>query len=568
MARANLLDTKTVNLLALIGNGKSFEVPPFQRDYSWSEEQWEDLWNDIQYLRANPEERHYMGSLVVERKTDAEFKIIDGQQRLATLSVFALAVIRHLGELAENGIEPDENRERSREARRNFIGQKDPVSLTESSKLTLNQTDRDFYQDNLVSLRSPKNLRALPKSSGLLWNCLNWFYARIAEEEPLRRSGVALADLLNNVVAKGLLFIQISVDDDMNAYTVFETLNARGLELSATDLLKNYLFSRIKSQGDLAALERRWRALVITVRQERFPEFLRYHLLCEYRQIRQQRLFKLIRSKVTAPKDVFELIEALENRAELFAALRDVNHSYWIDRPENKLFVRELALFGVKQMTPLVFATWERLGREDFARVMKMLTIISFRHTVIGSRNPNELEPAYHSAAKAVLDGEATTPRQIFGKLESIYVPDERFQPDFAEFERSTHGEGKKLVKYILCRLESEQRDGIVNDEVDPATIEHILPENPAEVWEDSIPRKQWDRVVYRLGNLTLLEAGANREAGNGDYAVKANAYEKSGYRITQEIASRNPEEWSIARLEDRQLRMASRAAHLWRVDF
>lgn len=87
MARTNLLNTRTANYLDLLGNGRIYRVPPYQRDYSWEEEQWEDLWNDILELRGHPGERHYMGALVVEGRSDREFLIIDGQQRLATFSV-------------------------------------------------------------------------------------------------------------------------------------------------------------------------------------------------------------------------------------------------------------------------------------------------------------------------------------------------------------------------------------------------------------------------------------------------------------------------------------------------
>ena len=88
-----MLNTRTINYLELIGNGKSHGAPPYQCDYSWSKEQWEDLWNDIIELMPDSQERHYMGALVVQEKSDREFLVIDGQQRLATLSLFALAVI-------------------------------------------------------------------------------------------------------------------------------------------------------------------------------------------------------------------------------------------------------------------------------------------------------------------------------------------------------------------------------------------------------------------------------------------------------------------------------------------
>lgn len=82
MSRATMLNTRTISFLELIGNGKRYRVPPYQRDYSWSEEQWEDLWNDILALRQQTNEYHYMGALVVqEASSDHDLLIIDGQQR-------------------------------------------------------------------------------------------------------------------------------------------------------------------------------------------------------------------------------------------------------------------------------------------------------------------------------------------------------------------------------------------------------------------------------------------------------------------------------------------------------
>jgi uncharacterized protein with ParB-like and HNH nuclease domain len=297
MARSNVLNARTTNFLELLGNGRNYRVPPYQRDYSWEEEQWEDLWSDIQELRGNSEERHYMGALVVEGTSDREFRIIDGQQRLASLSLLALAVIAKLKDLADAGLEAEANRERAAALRTRFIGEKDPASLIESSKLFLNETDNSFYQDYLVQLRPPLNPRGLTKSSNLLWECYKYFRNNL-DKIPEYSKGEPLAELISEIVGRQLLFILITVENDINAYMVFETLNARGLELTTTDLLKNYLFSRVKVESDLQALQRRWRTMLATIRQERFPEFLRYHLLCQHSKIRSQRLFKLVRARL------------------------------------------------------------------------------------------------------------------------------------------------------------------------------------------------------------------------------------------------------------------------------
>lgn len=565
MAKTNLLKTQDTTFLDLIGNGKIYRVPAYQRDYSWGEEHWEDLWNDILELKATPQARHYMGALVVEARSDREFLIIDGQQRLATLSILALAVIDCLKVLPGDASEQAANQDRAGRLRARFIGEKDPASLVESSKLFLNETDDAFYQDYLVQLRQPNNPRGLPKSNQQLWQCFQWFRKRLGETNG---SGTELATLLSETIARHLLFIQITVEDELNAYTVFETLNARGLELSSTDLLKNYLFSRIKVATDLSALQRRWKALLIVVKPERFPDFLRYHLLCETPKIRKQRLFKQVREAVREPREVFDLMCALEARAELFAALDDAEHEYWIENPEARPYIRELRLFKVRQMTPLLFAAWEKMTPPDFVRVLKLVSVVSFRYTIISGLNTNELEPAYHKAAKAILAGQAGTPADVFGHLKSIYVPDEKFSRDFLVKEMETAGQRKHLAKFILCRLETDASGKPCDYEADPGTIEHILPENPPGEWDACFAPERQPDFIYRIGNLTLLESSLNRHIGNGLLAHKRSAYERSAYQLTQLLANTAPEDWTPAALEARQQDMATRATHLWRSDF
>ena len=566
-----MLNATTTTYLDLIGNGKRYRVPPYQRDYSWTEEEWEDLWNDVVDLHREPGSRHYMGAVVVEAESDREFLVIDGQQRLATIGIFTLAVIRKLHRMAERGIDPERNRERAQELRNRFIGEKDPASLVESSRLNLNETDDAFYQDYLVQLRNPHNPRGLHRSGALLWKCFGYFSDRLDELPDVRDDGEALTKVLSETIARRLLFINITVDDDFNAYTVFETLNARGLELTTTDLLKNYLFSKVTATGDLDALKRRWQSLVATVTPQRFSDFLRYHLLCERANIRKQRLFKLVREQIRTPEQVFGLLDALEARAELFAALSDAGHDYWTDLPNAKPFVRELVLFRARQMTPLLFAAWERFRIDTpdyFVRILKLVSIVTFRYSAVSALNPNALESVYHEAARAVLDGNAGAPRAVFDLLRPIYVDDDRFRDDFARLAVRARGQRRKLAKYILCRLEVDARGSPCDHETDPATIEHILPQNPADGWSEDFPPRQWEGAINRLGNLTLLESSRGREIGSAPYARKRPAYERSGYTLTNRISAIAPEAWTLPLLETRQQELASRAVHIWRSDF
>lgn len=176
MAKINLLDTRTTSFGDLIGNGKIYKVPDFQRDYSWKEENWEDLWQDILVLVDN-ESSHYMGVIVLQNSltSDKNFTIIDGQQRLATLSIIAIAIINKIQQLIDQEIEAEANKDRRDILKRNYLGDKDPRSLRYSSKLLLNKNNDDFYQGNLINLRQPFNIRSLNKSNQLLWQAFEYY---------------------------------------------------------------------------------------------------------------------------------------------------------------------------------------------------------------------------------------------------------------------------------------------------------------------------------------------------------------------------------------------------------
>ena len=217
---------------------------------------------------------------------------------------------------------------------------------------------------------------------------------------------------------------------------------------------------------------------------------------------------------------------------------------------------------------PLLFAAWESFSGNDFVRVLKLVSVTSFRYTVVSGLNPNALEPVYHRAAKAVMEGNAGTPAAVFDHLEPIYVDDERTRQNVALLAVDTRGQRKKLAKYILARLEQDAAGRACDPETDPGTIEHILPENPVDAWEEAFPTERWEVSVYRLGNLTLLEPAANRNVGNSIHTGKLDAYRNSAYALTRQLPEMAPERWTQELMDERQRRLAERAVHLWKSDF
>jgi hypothetical protein len=427
----------------------------------------------------------------------------------------------------------------------------------------LNENNNDFYQSNLINLRKPLNVRSLAKSNQLLWQAFQYFSNRLEELLEVLRSGEKLATFLADTVAQRLLFIQINVEDELNAYTVFETLNARGIELSSTDLLKNYLFSLFRGPDDLQEAQRQWRRIVSTVQMEKFPEFLRYYLSLEQTRVRRERLFKLVRESVVDAQQAFDLLDQLENYSSLFIALGNSNDEFWRDTPGNQPYIRELELFRVKQAYSTLFAAYKKFSPENFTRLLKLVCVLSFRYTVVSSLNPNELETLYNKVAIAITNGETTNPRQVFDGLRSVYVSDEKFLQDFSLLSISTKGQKKKLVRYILCKLEADASHIDVDE--DSFSIEHILPESPTDGWRQNFTDTQVEEMTYRIGNLIPLEPNLNRQVGNELYLIKRRAYQKSVYTLTKNILA---EEWTPSTLTTRQGHLAQRAVQIWRSGF
>lgn len=563
MAEKNLMTPSTTSLNGLLGNGLTYKVPVFQRDYSWRTDNWIDLWEDIKIV-LNTGKDHYMGAVVLQKIGEKNFLVIDGQQRFTTLSVLALAVIKKIQDLIDNNFESDDNTERINELRRGFLGQKDPASLLYSSKLFLNENNDPFYQRNLLQLLPPINERTLIDSDRLLWNAFTFFYNQINELFP-NPTGVDLATFLSKQIGDKTMFIKIEVEDELSAYTLFETLNYRGVDLTVTDLLKNYLFSLI-SPSDLRIAKDIWKRIATSIGIDRFPVFLRHFWISRKPLVRQEQLFKTIRNEIKKNQQVFNLLNDLDNYSDLYLALQDPYNILWQGEREKIKRIRELKLFGVKQQLPLLMVAKEKFVDQEYNKLLKVISILSFRYNVIGSRQANRMEELYNSVSQKIFNDNITTAQQVFNELKELYIPDEDFRNDFSTLELYSYGRSKKLARYILFELENNLMQGGDRDyELDPATIEHILPENPTNDWDTDFPQVVQEKYIYRVGNYSLLEDHLNRDCENLPFDRKKAFYIRSQYILSNTI---NYNDWNPNTLNVRQNDLARRATSIWRIPY
>jgi len=567
MAATNF-KTENNTFRKLIGNGLTYRIPRFQRDYSWTDEEWEDLWSDLLgTLAPSGEPGHYMGYLVLQSGDDKSFEVIDGQQRLTTISIIVLAILKNIQRLIDAGNEAEPNRRRMEQIRQTYVGYLDPVTLVTRSKLTLNRNNNSYFQNHLVPL-GPLPQRGFRASEHLLRKAFDWFDKKVAEQikDVADSRGMRLAQLMEDMSDR-LFFTVITVTDELNAYKVFETLNARGVRLSATDLLKNFLFSVLDrkqpDEHELHTLEERWEAMVGRLGAESFPDFLRVHWNSRRSFARQAELFKTIRAQVATRDAVFKLLRDMEEDLDTYLALSSPEASDWA--PDIKAMASTLRTFNVRQPFPLLMAARRAFDASEFAGLMRACVAISMRFNVICGYSTAEQERTYNAVSERIGRGDVKTLASALAAMQSVYPGDAAFRAAFSEKSiRTTQARNNRVVRYILCALEKHVSGQDLGFTSDSFNVEHVLPQSPQAGW-DVFSNEEAESMVYRLGNMTLLQSGANKDLGNAAYTAKRKVYERSPFGVTAKLAADNAE-WSPERIAAHQTWMAHQATSIWRI--
>ena len=567
MAATNF-KTENNTFRKLIGNGLTYRIPRFQRDYSWTNEEWEDLWLDLLgTLKDDGEPAHYMGYLVLQSADDKTFDVIDGQQRLTTISIIVLAVLKNIQRQIEAGNDAEANKRRKDQILQTYVGYLDPVTLVARPKLTLNRNNNNYFQTYLVPLGHLPQ-RGFRASEHLLRKAFDWFDKQVAAflKASTGNEGMRLAKLIEDISDR-LFFTVITVTDELNAYKVFETLNARGVRLSATDLLKNYLFSVLDRGGEndheLRNLEDRWEAIVGRLQSENFPDFLRVHWNSRRSFARQADLFKTIRAQVTTPQTVFQLLRDMEEDLDTYLTLSSPDASEW--PPEDKHLAGVLKTFRVRQPFPLLLAAKRIFDAPDFTGLLRATVVISMRFNVIGSYSTAEQERKYNEVAERVARKELDRLGPALLAMRNIYPDDTAFRAAFAEKTiRTTDSRNNRVVRFILCSLEKHLSGQDHSFTSDAFNIEHVLPQNAPDGW-GGFSNDDAEALIFRLGNMTLMQTGANRDLGNAPYVEKRPVLQQSGFAITKKLGDDNAE-WTPERIAAHQTWMANQATAIWRI--
>ena len=544
----------------LMSNGTRYVVPRFQRDYSWEQEQWEDLWNDIQEL--DEEGAHYMGYIVLQQKAKNEFEIIDGQQRMVTVTLLILAYMSKLQLFIEDGVDTDDNQERLEEIRSRYIGIKNLITLGVDSRLTLNRNNKAYFK-NICDTLQPANPRQIIRSNNLIRNAFEFFVSKIASV-----NGLEIAKDIE-VFTSYLVFTKIVVQDSINAYKVFQTLNARGVMLSTPDLIKNYIFSTIAQTGavtdsELDELDEKWSGIIAQLGGNNFADFIRCQFNSKYHFVTRKELFRRVQEEHQTPQLASTYLNSLSTDAALYASLLNPHEEWWnsIDTKylEVKPYLEAFKLFGLKQSNIILLAAYKKFTPEEFVKTANYLYMLSIRYNVICNYSTNDQEKRYNTIAQNISTGIFNRASHVKNSqdFKELYPQDDAFKSAFVFYKMPSRISSKKL-RFLLSQIENQSGRDINYLGV---TLEHVCPYNPNQEWHDSFGEGIHD-VSDRLGNMVLLDRD---ELGRVSYEEKQKIYLESPYHLAKKVAEY--QEWTLASVNDYQAWLADYAARTWKVDY
>lgn len=301
---------------------------------------------------------------------------------------------------------------------------------------------------------------------------------------------------MDHIVDK-LFFTAIEVTDQLNAFKVFETLNARGVQLSASDLLKNYLFSVVDDTkphlSEIEELENIWGKITGKLGEQKIEEYLRCYWNSFHRSVPKKNLFKTIKSSIRSKDQVFGLLRDLNDTSDIYLAIQNPEDPYWKDNPaETRKALRELKLFQIRQTYSLFLSAIKHLEPDAFKKLAKLCAVVSLRYNIIGGLNPNAQEDVYNAVALKI----ASTKKFLPADFQAVYVQDANFENDFSTKEFKNTSRNHKIAKYILSKIEVYLHGNEIDPESDLYTVEHILPENAGDTWGELSSKKSSARSI------------------------------------------------------------------------
>ena len=532
------MEAKKIRILDFIGKGKkTFNIPVYQRNYDWQEENCKKLFTDIEnIIKHNEEIEHFLGTVVyvltkIERDYE-EYVLIDGQQRITSISLLLKAL---------------------------------------HEKIISEDTKESIWEQYLINKKSPDNIRIRLKPiesdsvsyKQLIDNnddssnsnvCRNYKIFK----ELLENSHYSAEQIYSALYKIELVTIKLEKDKKSeNPQLIFESLNSTGLSLTQADLIRNYLLMNSEYEKQTVLYKNFWLKIEIELTNKKISDFIRDFLTMKTGKIaNKNKVYDDFKEYMRIQKELNEeaVLEELVTYSKYYNWFLNANSN-------NEKINEKLKHFKYLKNTtvyPLLLSIFEdtyyykKLDEDKLLKIIDLLISYIFRRTICGYKT-SSINKVFASIPKKILENQ--NEKDIYFKieknlmerrLETIFPRDEEFKVNFIKYNFEKN---KELLKYTSN-----------------LNIEYIMPENLNSEWKLELGEKKFENThleyLGTIGNSSLIENDLLRY--NKNFKTKKEFYQKSNIEITRNI--NNYQVWTDNEIKNRAEQLYEKSKEIWSI--
>jgi len=531
-------------LTSVFADNKTYEIPRYQRPYSWTTQNTEELINDIYDAYIDEEKEYFIGSIItIETEKDRKYDVVDGQQRLTTITIL-LAKLRDL--ITDPAVKHD--------LQQRILPIDVYTKEPESPRLIVRQQDRNFFRDHILMSKKRED------KTGLTEPQRNFINNSETLEEFLSPKSEKELCLLAKYLLNNVYIVYVKTESFQSAYRLFNVLNARGLPLSNADLIKNKLFELTQDERSQDELEEKWNEFEEEITLSQIDVFLSHHRTSLTGNKQKNSLHKEFETYLNQYQHgsiqfLSELVSSAQNYNKIkrndfndpavkrvVASLRQVSYDEWM--PALLCFLNN----KVEGLTLLRFVSYlEKITYQNWVRRLGKTK----RNTV------------YYNIINLINEG--ASGESIINKIKEY-----RNNEEFLSFI-SSDVYGTQYAASVLLRIEQEMQDlSVTKSYSGIISVEHVLPQTMSlPYWQERFTTEDHKKYIHKIGNLALLSGKKNSSARNYDFNKKKEVYNKRNsmvsFDITKEICLLP--DWTKTVVEERQDKLVKKAAEIWSIN-
>lgn len=556
------------------GGDIHYVLPHFQREYRWQRQHWQTLWEDAlttyeempenDLAAATPE--HFLGALVVVPDGTAQatipiHKLVDGQQRLTTISLFlrAFAEVVHT---SHPGL--------ARNARKLLLNSDAEGDLQLKVLPTTKNNDRDVYRAVIAGTPIPSNSN--------VYQAYEFFKKRLSKESETSEFDAAK---IFQVITSAFQVVFIELDKNESAHQIFESLNNKGEKLRESDLVRNYIAMRLPIKEQERAFREEWLPVEELLSEERMvgrsslgelTAFLRHYDALRTNVLPSEKTIYARFRDASKPLNDVDFLTSLREMRRYAGFYHELLHPETMDETAMTQSLQRLAALDISTAYPFLLAMRDEhergvISTSQFAEACSHLENYLVRRFLVAEQTAY-LNKMFASLTKFI-DWENFTASLAKNLRERNYPSDERMRQTLVTRSLYDKAHSRERIVMILERIDDSLHAGSdVKTVLDgAATLEHILPQTPSAAWMEELgdeleeTAREWK---HTLGNLTLVTQSYNSSLSNDAFSDKKERLIEHGLRLNSEYFSQPITLWNAAAITERANWLIEQIIQIW----